>query len=231
MSRYQGAQNTLMSTWSPMVSNPFNNSQYNMGLQMQTNTANQLGMNAVQNAMRNFNMAGTGDLTGGARASLLSGLSRQTSNLRQQGFMSNFQTAIGQQQFGTNVLGNMQPLQTGNTQVQKTSGLGTWLPQLIGAGLGFATGMGGGGGLGSLFGGGGSGGGGGFSPTGAMNAQQLGSGGLGSFMQNTGFNAGSLYNSMGGPSGFGGGGSSISMFPSNFNAGNFLSGSGSVNRQ
>jgi hypothetical protein len=66
----------------------------------------------------------------------------QASQLRQQ--------ALGQ-------AGSYRPLQTGQTQTQQQSGLGTWLPQLIGAGLGIAGGaMGGGAGLamGSMFKGG-----------------------------------------------------------------------------
>src|SRR5260221_14633306 len=97
------AQNTLASTYNPMVANPYSGSAYNMGLQQNQNAANTLGMNAVQNAMRNYNMSGMGGLTGGARASLLSGLSRHASGLRRQGFFNNWDTATANQQFGANV--------------------------------------------------------------------------------------------------------------------------------
>ena len=136
-----GAQNTLSSTYTPMVKNPYSGANYNMGLQQNTNAANSLGMNAVRNAMQNFNMSGSGNLTGGARASLLSGLSRQTSGMRQQGFFNNWNTATANQQFGANVLGQLSGQLAGTTSTQKTSGLGTWLPQLIGAGIGVAAGF------------------------------------------------------------------------------------------
>ena len=132
------AQNTLSNTWSPMVQNPFNNPQYNMGLQQTQNAANQTSMNAIRNAMQNFNMSGMGNLTGGARASLLSGLGRSATANRMQGFFNNWNTAIGQQQFGSDVLGGLSGQLAGQKTTQKTSGLGTWLPQVAGAALGFA---------------------------------------------------------------------------------------------
>lgn len=149
------AQNTLSSTWSPIVQNPFGGPQYQMGLQQQMNAANQLNSNNIRNALNNANMAGMGNLTGGARMSLLSGLGRQASGVRQQGFFNNWNTAVAQQQFGSNVLGGLSGQLAGTTSTQKTSGLGTWLPQVIGAGLSLATG-GLGGALSGAFGGGGS---------------------------------------------------------------------------
>jgi len=58
------------------------------------------------------------------------------------------QSAIG-------MAGQYRPLQTGQTQTQQVSGLGSWLPQVVGAGLGAA---------GAFFGGGMGGSGGGSSP-------------------------------------------------------------------
>lgn len=141
MQRYQSAQNTLMGTYSQMVQNPYSGPAYQMGLQQNLRSANTLNAGNMRNAMQNYNMSGFGNLTGGARASLLSGLSRSASGMRQNAFFNNFNTATANQQFGASVLGQMQPLVTGQTQ--KTSGLGTWLPQVLGAGLGLASGFGG----------------------------------------------------------------------------------------
>lgn len=144
MNRYQGAQNSLASKATQMFQNPFSGPQYAMGLQQQNNASNILSANANRNAMSNMNMSGLGGLTGGARASLLSGLSRSASNTRMQGFMNNFNTANQNMWNSASLLSSIQPLQTGATNVEKTSGTGTWLPQLIGAGvsagMGVATG-------------------------------------------------------------------------------------------
>lgn len=162
MNRYQGAQNALISKASQMWQDPFSNPMYNMGLQMQMNAANTLNAGVNRNAMSNFQMSGMGNLTGGARASLLSGLSRQSAGTRQQGFFNNFQNAQSNMWNSASLLSSIQPLGTGQTNVQKTSGLGTWLPQLagaaIGAGMGMMTGgMTGGGGKTPMGGGFGSG--------------------------------------------------------------------------
>jgi hypothetical protein len=146
------AQNTLSSTYNPMVANPYSGKAYNMGLQQNMQTANQLSANATRNAMQSFQMSGMGNLTGGARASLLSGLGRSASGLRQQGFFNNWNTATANQQFGASVLGQQSGQLSGTTGTQKTSGLGTWLPQVAGAALGIAGGFASGGASGGLSG-------------------------------------------------------------------------------
>jgi hypothetical protein len=148
------AQNTLSNTYTQMVQNPFSGPQYQMGLQQQMNAANQLNANNIRNSLNAANMAGAGNLTGGARMSLLSGLGRQASGTRQQGFFNNWNTAVSQQQFGANVLGNLSGQLAGSTSTQTTSGVGTWLPQILGGALSFGT---------SLLNGGGTGGGQGMS--------------------------------------------------------------------
>jgi hypothetical protein len=69
----------------------------------------------------------------------------QTSGLKQNAYWSALQNAVGTQLSATGQAAGYQPLKTGQTQT--TSGLGTWLPQLLGAGLGAVSGglLGGGG--------------------------------------------------------------------------------------
>ena len=124
------AQNTLSSTYTNMVRNPYSGPNYQMGLQQNLGAANTTNSNAIQNAMSNFNMSGLGNMTGGARASLLSGLGRSATGTRMGAFFNNWNTATANQQFGANVLGGLSGQLSGSTQTQTKSGLGTWLPQV-----------------------------------------------------------------------------------------------------
>jgi len=65
----------------------------------------------------------------------------------QLGFLNPVQNALGMQQWATNAAESYKPLQTGGTSTESTGGLGTWLPQVLGAGLGAVTGGLGGGGF------------------------------------------------------------------------------------
>jgi hypothetical protein len=144
-----------------LFSNPFGNPFFNLNLQQQTRGASQVAGRNSQNALMNFNRSGIGggSLGGGAFQSLLAGTGRYGSGLQFQGFMNAANQAQSDRwnaaQLGSSMF---QPLQTGgnskSSTTQSTGGLGTWLPQVIGAGIGMATG-GGFGALGKMFGGGG----------------------------------------------------------------------------
>lgn len=166
MSRYQGWQSSMLPQLQSLFSNPFSSPFFNLNLQQQTKGASQVAGRNAQNALMNFSRSGIGggSLGGGAMQSLLAGTGRYGSGLQYQGFMNAANQAQSDRWNAASLGSSMfQPLQTGGTstssgtQTQQTGGLGTWLPQVIGAGLGIATG-GGFGGLGKMFGGGGAGG-------------------------------------------------------------------------
>jgi hypothetical protein len=145
LGNYNSWASQLMPMLQGMMSNPFGSPSFNMNLQQQTKAANALGQRTMQNSMHSFGSQGLGT-TGGAMTSLMSKMSRYGSNVQMQGYNNAFNQAQSNQwnaaSLGSNFFGN--PLVTGNTSTEKTSGLGTWLPQLLGAGLGglsaFATG-------------------------------------------------------------------------------------------
>ncbi len=151
MANYSSWMSQLQPMLSGMMSNPFGSPSFNMNLQQQTKAANALSQRNMQNGMQSFGGQGLGT-TGGAFQSLLSKMGRYGSNVQMQGYQNAFNQAQTNQwnaaTLGSNVFGN--PLVTGNTQTQKTSGLGTWLPQLLSGGIsalmGGLSGMGGGGG-------------------------------------------------------------------------------------
>src|SRR6266576_620145 len=115
------------------------NAQNSSGQQAMMQRAQALGINpnspqfaAMMNQSSRWNM--------GLQSDMQSNLMLQAANMRQ--------GAIG-------MAGQYKPLQTGHTDVQTQSGLGTWLPQLAGAAIGGLTGMAGMGAFGGKGGGGG----------------------------------------------------------------------------
>ena len=101
--------------------------------------ANRLGQRGVQNVFQNARAAGFG---GGAMPGFLAaGLGRAgraSSGLQSNAFWNAFSSA---NQGRLSALGQAQgfrPLQMGQTTVEKTSGLGTWLPQVASMALGAA---------------------------------------------------------------------------------------------
>ena len=139
MNRYQGWANSMMPQLQNLFSNPFSSPFFNLNMQQTTKGASALAGRNMSNALLNFGRTGVGSglSTGGMRNSLLNQLQRQGSGMQYAGFMG----AVNQAQsdrwnaasLGSNLFSN--PLQTGQKNVQQTSGLGTWLPQLAGAAL------------------------------------------------------------------------------------------------
>ncbi len=131
-----------------LVSNPFNNQFYNQNLGLLTGNANRQNQMMQQNTLSNLQRSGIG--TGSAAGNMLRMMGGYMGSRNTAGaFNMAGQTAQSMYGSGMSMLSN--PLvtgQTGNsTQTQQTSGLGTWLPQVIGAGLGAAGGFMGGGGF------------------------------------------------------------------------------------
>jgi hypothetical protein len=139
MGRYQGWQGFLFPKLQSLFADPFTNPFFQLNQQFQAKAASALAGRNMQNALLNFMRSGI-PLTSGAATSALNQLGRYGSSLQFQGL----QNAVNQAQvdrWNAASLGSslFQPLETGQTTVQKTSGLGTWLPQVLTAGAAIAT--------------------------------------------------------------------------------------------
>jgi hypothetical protein len=167
MSRYSGWQSSMFPILQSLFQNPTGSQFFNQNLQQNQRSASQLGGRNSSNALLNFQRSGIGggSLGGGAMQQLMSGAGRYSSSLGYQAWNSTMNQAQADR-WNAGSLGSQmfQPLQTGQSQTQTKSGLGTWLPQLIGAGLSGLAAVGTGGasllatgaaGLGSQFGAGG----------------------------------------------------------------------------
>lgn len=147
------------STAQGYMQNPFSNPFFQTQQQLGTRQAQNLGGTNISNLLRNFQTGGTGGGTGTLapfQQEMLQNQSRANTGLQAQlGFLNPVMNALGQQNFYSQLASQFRPLQTGGKSTESTGGLGTWLPQVAGMALGAATG-GLGGGLGSFFGGGGS---------------------------------------------------------------------------
>lgn len=151
------------------INSPFSNAMYMMGAGQSAKAAQNIGgtnMSALSQMMKGSGM------TGQAGAGWLAAQKAQTGRANQsmlgQSQTSNVLSALQRQMQATGMGLSFTPQLTGQTgnfqQTQQSSGLGTWLPQLMGAGLnagmaamtgGMSSAAGGGGGFGSLMGGGG----------------------------------------------------------------------------
>ena len=152
MRQYQNFWGTASPLINSMVSNPFSSPFYNLNLRQNVGAAQQVGSNAIQNVLQNFNQSGFGGTNSPLGSSLLTSLNRFQSGQTAQGFYSAANNAQSNMWNSLGLGASRQPLVTGGTQTQTTSGLGTWLPQVAGMGLSALT-MG----LGGGFGGGGGG--------------------------------------------------------------------------
>jgi len=150
MNTYQGLQGGLGSSISGYMNNPFSNPFFQTQQQMGNNQANLYGGTAMYNITRNMNLMGMGGGNNAAAMEMMNNQQRGNTNMRANlGFLNPVQNAFTAQQNAMGLASQYRPLQTGGTQTQTKSGLGTWLPQLAGGALSLATGgmfKGGGGG-------------------------------------------------------------------------------------
>jgi hypothetical protein len=142
----QSAYNQMMPQMSSALGgymqNPLQSSFFQQMLGMSNASSGQQGQTQMSNLLRNSQGMG-----GGANPylqSLQAQQGRATSGQMAGNFGGLLQNAVGNQLQATNIAHNFSPLQTGQTQT--TGGVGSWLPQLLGGALGFATG-----GLSKLF--------------------------------------------------------------------------------
>jgi hypothetical protein len=156
LQNYQQWASQLFPQLSSMFSNPTGSPFFNQQLQQNTKAATQVSGRAGSNALLNFQRSGIGgtSMGGGAYQQLLSGIGRYAGQQQGQAW-NNTMNAANQNMWNAGSLGSSffgNPLVTGGKNVQTQGGVGTWLPQAIGAGVGLATGIGGLGGFGSLLG-------------------------------------------------------------------------------
>jgi hypothetical protein len=161
MARYQTAQGQALGGLQEFANNPFQSSFFNTLAQMQRQNVGQQGQSAVQSLLQNARTSGY-STSSPYMQSLMAQQSRAQSGQQAQGFNSLLAMMPGLRMQALGMMqGGFNPLQTGGTQqqsykgnmtgqqnsqqTQQMSGLGTWLPQLIGGALGAAGGFMGGG--------------------------------------------------------------------------------------
>jgi hypothetical protein len=125
-----------------MVKNPYGNPFYQQTLTQGMNAANSMNQNAQQNVTSNIARSGIG-ASSPAAMMMMQQAGYMGSHTQAGAFMNASQQAQGMYGAGMNFLGH--PLQTGQsmngTSTEKTSGVGSWLPQVAGAALGAAAGV------------------------------------------------------------------------------------------
>jgi hypothetical protein len=139
MQNYNAFQQPLNEGLSNFAKNPLQSSYfqnaYNMSL-AQNQRAQQGNMSTIMN---NFKTVGGGGMNmPGFQQSLMNQSSRMGSLANSNAFNTHLMNAVSNQKWALASMQNYNPLQTGQTTTEKTSGTGTWLPQVVGAGLGVA---------------------------------------------------------------------------------------------
>jgi hypothetical protein len=126
----QGIKNAsgIFQQW---ATNPYGNPFFSMNKAMLNNQALGMGQRNISTILSNARSSGMGAGSSGFLQSMLAQSARGTSGLQNQGLFQAMQQANQNQQFALGNLWNFQPLMTGSTQTK--SGLGTWLPQVLGA--------------------------------------------------------------------------------------------------
>lgn len=157
LSVYQRLQPQLGGFFNQYLSGPLERTPgYQEGLRAATEAAGLLGGRGVSNVGENIRASGYGGrISSGFQQELLQRAGYNTSALQANAFLQNYLNQLGirnQVAFGAE---GFRPLQTGGIKdatgrtVERTSGLGTFLPQIAGAAIGgLAGGFAGGGGFG-----------------------------------------------------------------------------------
>lgn len=164
MSTYQGLQGGLGAAISGYMNNPFSNPFFQTQQQMGTQQANLTGQTGMSNVARNIGMSGMSQSSPAALEMMNNQARANSSSRANLGFLAPMQNAFTAQQSAMGMAEQYRPLQTGGTTTETQSGVGSWLPQILGGGLSLLTG--------GLLGGGTSSGGGGGAMSGTMGAMQ-----------------------------------------------------------
>lgn len=134
------------------MQNPLQSTAFDQRNQLANQNAFALASRNKSNILANSGTFASGNMPAYLQ-SALGRNSRALSATQSNSFLQNLLYADQTRQSATNSALGFRPLQTGGTssgtmsgtQTQQTSGLGTWLPQLVGAGLGIAGTLAGGG--------------------------------------------------------------------------------------
>jgi hypothetical protein len=136
LNAYHSAINTALPLLQGFAKNPYDNDTYRLESTTGMDNAARLGGRGVSNVMNNAAALGYGT-SGGAFNSMLAAAGRHTGSLQAQAARSAMLNASQRQLQSTGMLTAFQPLMTGSDsrgeQNQTSSGLGTWLPQLLGS--------------------------------------------------------------------------------------------------
>src|SRR6267378_600702 len=196
MGVFQGLQPQFGQAISSEITDPYSNLFFNtqLGRQQQANQQQMSsGQQALLQRMQSMNMNPNSPFY----QSQLNKLQRQGMANTSGGFNNLLMQAAQLRQQALGMAGSYRPLQTGQTNIQSQSGLGSWLPQIASAGLGIAgkfMGGGGAGGAASSFFGGGAGTQAGYTPQDFQGSGQYSSG-QGQFgnLQPTSYNPGNPF--------------------------------------
>jgi hypothetical protein len=122
------------------MTNPYGNQTF-LGLTQQGKTGAAVGGAALQSGNASNAVALLGSPPGSAASNYTNTLaSMTTAGNTARSTNSLIQGAAGTRNNALASAMNFRPLQTGGTSVQQTSGLGTWLPQVVGMGMAAVTG-------------------------------------------------------------------------------------------
>ena len=139
MNTYNAFQPQLLAQLTQMAQNPLGNTYFQNQLAQQQGAAHQLTQRSMSNSLQNLRTGG-GILSnsGGYTNALINRNQIQGSTLQSNAFNSAVNSALSNRNMAMMSMQAYQPLQTGQTTNQSTSGTGTWLPQLAGMALSMA---------------------------------------------------------------------------------------------
>ena len=144
MAAYNQMTPQMASNMMQFMTNPLQSSFFQTNLGMANKNTSQQGSSMMQTLMNNMKSLGSGATNSPFFQSQVAQQGRMQSGQMQNNFVNLLNNANQMRMSATQGAAGYQPLQTGNTQT--TSGLGTWLPQLLGGGLGAISGLASGGG-------------------------------------------------------------------------------------
>lgn len=134
MNQYHTNHGNATNVFSDYMKDPLKASYFQNQVNILNRASNQIGQRNVSNLLNNQNLTGGGVMPG-YMSSMLARTGRDTGAMQAQNFLGALMQAEQNRRGAASAAFQDRPLQTGQNSVQTTSGVGTWLPQVIGAGL------------------------------------------------------------------------------------------------